>query len=211
MNYRVIDMKGKRFNRLVGLEYVRTEKTGAYWLFKCDCGNKKIINGSTVRSGKVRSCGCFAKEAILERSTKHGMSRTRTYDIWIGIKMRCLNKQSQNYANYGGRGIDLCQEWISFEGFYEDMGDAPENMSIERIDNDKGYSKENCKWGTRQEQNLNKRYRNNTTGIRNISYSKKDDLYSVGISRNKKRYRKDFKKIEDAIEWRDNLLSKLDG
>lgn len=210
MDYRVKDMKNKKYGKLLGLNYSHTEKSGAYWLFKCDCGNEKVINASVVRQGKVVSCGCYAKEVQNKRITTHGMARTRTYDIWVGIKQRCLNPKSLSYEIYGGRGISLCEEWQTFEKFFEDMGEAPEDYSIERIDNNRGYSKENCKWANRSMQNLNKRYQNKTTGIRNISHNQRDNSFSVGFSRNKKRYRKDFKILEEAIQWKKEMLEKLD-
>lgn len=209
MDYRIKDMTNKKFSRLTALEFSHTGVGGAFWLFKCDCGNQKIINGSSVRLGKTTSCGCFAKEEKIKRMQKHGLANTRTYNIWIAIKQRCLNPKNTSYENYGKRGITIPNEWLVFENFYKDMGEAPENKSIERVNNEKGYSKENCIWAGRSEQNINKRYENKTTGIKNICYLERDNLYEVGFSRNKKRYRKCFKKLEDAVEWKNVMLEEL--
>lgn len=204
-------MTGEKYGRLTAIKLSHVNKHGAYWLFKCDCGEEKVIHGAPVRRGRTLSCGCLAKERFTKRITKHGMAKSKTYDIWVGMKQRCLNPKSDSYKNYGGKGISICEEWLSFEQFYRDMGEAPEGMTIERVDNNSGYSKENCKWATRSEQNVNKTYTNKTTGIKNISYNKRDNSFSVGICRNKKRYRKDFKNLDDAIQWRDLMLKKLDS
>lgn len=209
MDYRIKDMTNKKYGRLKCLKYVKTENDGAHWLFSCDCGKEKVINGSVVRQGKVLSCGCLQKEKFMKNSNNpktHGMTKTRTYKIWVGMKQRCNNPNSNLYNNYGNKGISVCEEWNSFEIFLNDMGEAPDGFTIERVNNELGYSKHNCKWANRSEQNINKSYINNTTKIRNISYSKRDNLFYVGISRNKIRYRKGFKLLDEAIAWRDNIL-----
>lgn len=88
---------------------------------------------------------------------KHGMEGTRTYRIWAGMKNRCQNPNAQFWERYGGRGITVCDEWQSFKGFYDSMGEAPEGYSIERIDNDRGYNPENCCWADNAAQGRNKR------------------------------------------------------
>lgn len=211
MDYRIKDMKNKKYGRLLGMNYSHTEQDGAYWIFQCDCGKEKTINASVVRQGKVVSCGCYAIERRKKLFTKHGMTGTRTYGIWEGIKARCLNENSSSYENYGARGIGICEKWMTFEGFFEDMGECPDSYTIERLNNYDGYHKENCKWTNRSTQNINKRYINKTTGIKNISYCKKDDIFEVTLSRNKKRYRKCFKKLEEAIQWKDKMLKELDS
>ena len=134
------------------VEGVRRTKSGnKVNLYSCECGGEAEIVGSNVRNGHTRSCGCMGG-----RDT-HGMSNTREYTTWCMMRKRCTNQNSECYADYGGRGITVCDRWDSFENFYEDMGPRPEGMTLDRIDNDKGYDKDNCRWATKKEQQNNKR------------------------------------------------------
>ena len=152
---KIINIKGNRFFRLVALEYVGEKK----WLFLCDCGNKITILSSSVKSGKSKSCGCLRKEkSPLNVSVKHGMKHTRIHRIWTGMKSRCRNKTTVNWHIYGGKGISVCKEWELFIPFYiwSIKNGYKEDLSIDRIDNNKNYCPENCRWSTITEQNNNK-------------------------------------------------------
>lgn len=139
-------------------------KTGAFYRkveCVCRCGKKKTFILSNLGNGKTRSCGCLSRE--LRRSmAKHGAcagdQESRTYRAWIEMKVRCSNKNKIAWQNYGGRGIQVCDRWLhSFENFLADMGECPSDRSLDRIDNGSGYSKDNCRWATKVEQNNNKR------------------------------------------------------
>ena len=150
---------GDKFNKLTAIKFSHKGKGyRKYWLFKCDCGNEKVIYVNNVKSGHAKSCGCSLKENC-GRTITHGMARTKSYSSWEAMKNRCLNKNNSAYKNYGGRGIKICPEWLGKDGiknFYEDMGERPENKFLDRINNNGNYEPTNCKWSTMKEQQNNR-------------------------------------------------------
>lgn len=157
-----IDLTGQRFGRLTVVKRVENNKHGhAKWLCQCECGKHIIVCGYSLKNNNTKSCGCFKKISLYKKNYKHGHScrkkTSKTYQVWEHMIRRCKNPNVKNYKNYGGRGIKVCEAWLKFENFLQDMGERPEGLSIDRIDNDGNYYKENCKWSTRKEQNRNKR------------------------------------------------------
>ena len=150
---KIIDLTGQRFGRLVVLSRQGSVGKKVAWLCLCDCGNKKVIESGNLKTERTKSCGCFQKE----QRFKHGMYGIPEYRVWGAMLQRCKNKSNSRYKDYGGRGIAVCRRWERFKNFYADMGDCPNGLTLERIDNDKGYFPDNCKWATMKEQRNNSR------------------------------------------------------
>lgn len=207
---KLINLTGRRFGKLfvVGLDHVQGNRT--YWKVRCECGVEKAMRADVLKSAK--SCGCLSKE---NKYTTHGRSRTRLYSILQNMKDRCYNPNNHAYALYGGRGITVCDEWLGECGAENFMNWALENgydenaprgqCTIDRIDNDKGYSPDNCRWADKDIQNYNKRC------TRKIIVDGKEktildlhDEYGISITTLRSRY---WKYIHDEITV-DELISK---
>ena len=137
------DLTGVRYGKLVVLRRHHTDGKKWYWECQCDCGNTKIIEGSKLtanqRNGRISNCGCITKQQIGKKNTKHGKTNHPLYWIWRSMKARCLNPKHRAYKNYGGRGITVCDRWLEFQNFWNDVSTSYCcGMDLDRVDNNKG-------------------------------------------------------------------------
>lgn len=154
------DLTEKKFTYLTVEERSdrKGKSGGTFWICKCQCGNKVTVAATDLKTGNTKSCGCL----MIEKATIHGLSKTPEYAIYKAMIARCYDPSHPEYHNYGERGITVCDEWKeNFEAFYRDMCPRPHSdLTLDRKNNSRGYSKANCRWITQADQNNNKR--NNT-------------------------------------------------
>lgn len=155
-------LTGKQFGRLTVVRRAGSRSGRATWNCMCSCGATVEVVSHALTSGHTKSCGCWKNERNRGTQLKHGHAkkgtqRTPTYRTWQAMKARCYNEKAKDFKNYGGRGIKVCDEWHLFENFLAYMGDRPEGMTLDRIDTDKWYTPENCRWATKITQARNTR------------------------------------------------------
>lgn len=159
------NLTGRVFGRLTVLNYAGCRypgrSTGGHrWLCECSCGTKKTVDGGPLKSSRQVSCGCY----LQERRTKHGRCGSPEYVVWQGMTQRCTNPNDSKYADYGGRGITICERWRDFANFFADMGERPSpRHTLERKNNNSGYEPGNCCWATRKQQLRNRRNNHRVT------------------------------------------------
>lgn len=205
---------GKLFGKLTVLGEGKRQNNRLYWEMGCCCGTVKDIRPDCILSGATISCGCYGKTA----GTTHGMSYTSEYRSLRGLNGRCNNPKYPGYPWYGARGIRTCDRWNiknpeSLDNFMEDMGKCPEGHSLERLDVNGNYSKDNCIWATIDVQSANKRkYENNTTGRTGVYFVKDIDIWRATINHKSIRYDLGrFISFEDAVKAREEAELKYFG
>lgn len=195
---KIKDLTGQKFGKLTVLEFTGINKNHkATWLCQCECGNKKIIVSSSLLNGYTMSCGCLHKQMFREKQTIHGLSNTRIYKIWKGIKRRCYSFNAIKYPNYGGRGIIMCNEWKNdFMSFYNwAMANGyKDDLTIDRIDVNGNYESKNCRWATPIEQ-ANNKTSNRYFTVNGETYTMKEWSVKLNLDYKKLRQRQNILEI----------------
>lgn len=205
------DLSGQTFNRLTVLREDFSKNRTA-WLCVCVCGNESVVTGCDLKGGNVKSCGCLKLEETKKVNTKHGLRKHPLYTVWLGIKDRCLNPKNEYYKDYGGRGIKMSDKWV----------DSPEafihwakprwrrGLDIDRIDNDGGYSPDNCRFVSRRRNCLNRRRLTvlNKSGYEGVCWYKKSGKWRSQINiHGKVRHLGYSESLEEAVGFRNKFIT----
>lgn len=213
--HRVSIITGERFGRLVTVhELSERIDSKIAWLCRCDCGNESRLSATRLKAGLVSSCGCLSVEKTVERNTTHQLSGSREHRIWRGMKARCNSEVENPNPNYAGKGVTVDPTWEeNFETFMRDMGPAPSNQhSIDRKDNDKGYTLENCRWADNSTQRFNRGTpSHNTSGHKGVSQNK-NGKWTARLSFEKKSIlNQTFPSLEEALAARTEAEEKVNS
>lgn len=161
---KAVDLSGQKFGRLTAVEQVSSKPV--CWKCMCDCGREAVVQSAVLASGNTRSCGCLYAESRGANKLNRGYGHTKVYDVWFQMMSRCHKPENPGYPNYGGRGIEVCESWRQgVANFVADMGEPPEGMSLERVDNNGNYEPGNCVWATRHQQQRNQRTNVKVAGV----------------------------------------------
>jgi len=172
------NLQGMKFGMLTVISRCEPISQRTSWECSCECGNVSKVQSSKLKNGHTKSCGCYRHTFKLI----HTPESRRTRNIWNHMIDRCNNVSNSRYSDYGGRGITVCKEWLDFESFRRDMGDAPAGLTLDRKDNFAGYDKANCRWATGQEQQRNRRL-NLIITLNGVSKCLSEWAESIGIKR----------------------------
>jgi hypothetical protein len=152
-----LDLTGRQFGSLKAIHPTDTRSRGqVVWMCKCRCGNSALVPSYKLTSAHTKSCGCYRSDLATAKNTTHGDYRSPEHRSWQSMKSRCLNPKSTQYKWYGGRGISVCDKWLTYEGFLADMGRKPAGYELDRIDNNGHYEPANCRWASHRDQSRNK-------------------------------------------------------
>lgn len=174
----------------------------------CSCGNSRTVRVDGLKAKSTNSCGCYRLDKLREKIVTHGATNTKTYGVWEGMVQRCTNPKSYGYKSYGGRGITICERWLGKDGFLNflsDMGEKPDKLTLDRIDVNGNYCKDNCHWADSSTQGFNTRLcKNNTSGRTGVSWDKSRNRWCASIMKNfKKIHLGRFENFDDAVKARE--------